>query len=343
MELKVSIVVCTFNQLERLEKCIDSLLDQTASHDICEIIIVNDGSSDDTESYINYIKEVEDNIIYIVHDKNLGLCTSRNDGIKIAHGTILISSDSDIILDRYFVEKHIKYHKQYVNEHIAVQGNISLAPEFLNGSNFANYVQSRNLGFRSHKDKISLNYSNLPPRYFMGGLSSTRRSDLLKVGMYDPNLRYYGGKDGDMGFRLSQIGVRMIFGEEARALHFDNVSLPRYKTKVMENAREAHRYLFAKNHKFFEDTPLRFLQPINRSKDSLRLILMKFILKIILNPINVIICEQWAVLTDKYSLFYFSLLYKYLEAGWYRQGLLSKQKNIRKVVYNAGKDEESRS
>jgi len=89
---KISIIVPVYNTEQYLEKCLDSLVNQTFK-DI-EIIVVNDGSPDNSEKIIKSYCDKYTNIRYIKQE-NGGLSASRNKGVKQATGDYLMFLDSD--------------------------------------------------------------------------------------------------------------------------------------------------------------------------------------------------------------------------------------------------------
>ena len=82
---KISIILPVYNVEPYLRKCINSILDQTYTN--YELIIINDGSTDNSG---NIIKEYKDNRIIIVNQDNHGLSYSRNKGIELAKGKYII-------------------------------------------------------------------------------------------------------------------------------------------------------------------------------------------------------------------------------------------------------------
>lgn len=95
-KVKVSIIVPVYNVEEYLEDCLDSLCHQTLQ-DI-EIIIVNDGSTDNSEEIIrNY--EQKYHYVTIIEQQNQGLSAARNIGIKYARGKYIMFIDSDDFVD----------------------------------------------------------------------------------------------------------------------------------------------------------------------------------------------------------------------------------------------------
>ena len=90
--IKVSVIVPVYNVEKYLEKCLDSLASQTLKE--LEVIIVNDGSPDNSEKIIDkYVKKYQN--FYGYKKKNGGLSSARNYGIKYAKGEYIAFLDSD--------------------------------------------------------------------------------------------------------------------------------------------------------------------------------------------------------------------------------------------------------
>ena len=99
---KVSVIVPVYNVEKYIEKCLESLVNQTLK-DI-EIIIVNDGSKDKSEKIINKFLSKYKNIVY-VEKQNGGLSDARNYGMKYAKGEYIAFLDSDDYVDTTIYEK----------------------------------------------------------------------------------------------------------------------------------------------------------------------------------------------------------------------------------------------
>ena len=100
-EYKVSIIVPIYKVEKYLEKCIDSILNQTYKN--LEIILVDDGSPDKCPKICDdYAKK--DERIKVIHKKNGGLSDARNFGIDIATGDYISFIDSDDFISKDYVE-----------------------------------------------------------------------------------------------------------------------------------------------------------------------------------------------------------------------------------------------
>lgn len=90
--VKYSFIVPVYNTSKYLKKCLNSLASQTFKD--FEIIVVNDGSTDDSKSIISKYEKKYDNI-KVINQKNQGLSMARNNGVRGAKGKYLIFIDSD--------------------------------------------------------------------------------------------------------------------------------------------------------------------------------------------------------------------------------------------------------
>lgn len=100
--IKISIIVPVYNVERYLEKCIYSIINQTYTN--IEIILVNDGSIDNSLKICNKYKEYDSRII-VIDKPNGGLSDARNVGINRASGDYIMFVDSDDWIDLNIVEK----------------------------------------------------------------------------------------------------------------------------------------------------------------------------------------------------------------------------------------------
>lgn len=101
----ISIIMPIYNAENTLKRSVDSLINQTYKN--IEIILVNDGSEDNSgEICLNYKKS--DSRVKYVSQKNGGIAAARNHGLKIATGDYIAFLDADDYLDVSFCEKMLK-------------------------------------------------------------------------------------------------------------------------------------------------------------------------------------------------------------------------------------------
>jgi glycosyltransferase involved in cell wall biosynthesis len=90
---EVSVIIPTYNRAHLIGRAIKSVLNQT--YQDFEIIVVDDGSTDNTEEVVNKFCKKYKNIKYIFHKKNKGEATARNTGIMSSKGQYIAFQDSD--------------------------------------------------------------------------------------------------------------------------------------------------------------------------------------------------------------------------------------------------------
>lgn len=105
MNILVSVIIPVYNAEKHIGSCIESIQNQTYKH--MEIIIVNDGSTDNSGTICDCIAE-KDTRIKVYHTPNSGVAAARNWGIRRAHGEIIAFSDSDDLYETDFLEKSMK-------------------------------------------------------------------------------------------------------------------------------------------------------------------------------------------------------------------------------------------
>lgn len=99
---KVSIILPIYNVEKYLEKCVNSVINQTYQN--IEIILVDDGSKDSSGRICDELVE-SDNRIKVIHKKNGGLASARNAGYEMATGEYIMYIDSDDVIKNDIAEK----------------------------------------------------------------------------------------------------------------------------------------------------------------------------------------------------------------------------------------------
>ena len=312
MCLELSVIVPTYNRCRRLEECLTALVEQEVGCDL-EIIVVDDCSSDETPGVGGKFSARHGSVKYVRNAGNLGRCYTRNRGIKMARGRTIVMIDDDVIAERGCLKAHLAIQSDYRGERIAVMGNVTYCSDCIRGSNIARYVQSRYLGARRGN---GIDRCDLRPTHFGTLNCSFQREDAIKVGLLDERFRYYGGEDVDFAFRLRRDGVRLVFSYDAKAEHYDTITVRRYKEKICQLARNGLKISANESPEILSASGYRFLVPYNSRIDSVLLGVAKFFVPFIVNRRLVRAAERFALWSDAKPHLYFKWLYYYLIAGW---------------------------
>ena len=108
----VSVVISARNEAENIESCLLSILDQSYPNDLFEIILVNDRSSDNTAELARKMDTIDKRITVIdiesvppgIHPKKHALTV----GVSSSIGEIIIETDADVLVERYWIEKTVE-------------------------------------------------------------------------------------------------------------------------------------------------------------------------------------------------------------------------------------------
>ena len=92
--MKFSVVIPAYNIVNYLQECVESVTSQMTEYDF-EIVLVNDGSTDNTPLLAQELKDKYPHLIQLVNKKNGGLSSARNAGIRVAKGEYIIFLDGD--------------------------------------------------------------------------------------------------------------------------------------------------------------------------------------------------------------------------------------------------------
>lgn len=107
--MKISVIVTVYNYEKFIKETIESIINQTKFDLIKEIIVVNDGSTDNSINVINKYKDK----VRIISKQNGGQLSAFNEGFKYATGDIIHFIDADDVLYSNFYEKIINYFNTY--------------------------------------------------------------------------------------------------------------------------------------------------------------------------------------------------------------------------------------
>lgn len=118
-KVDVSIIVCAYNAASTIDRCLNSLLAQKTNASF-EIIVVNDGSTDDTKEHLDQFNHSEK--ILLINKKNTGASDSRNIALTRVHSTYVTFVDSDDYVDSDYLETLYDQYEKYPDIDLAISG-----------------------------------------------------------------------------------------------------------------------------------------------------------------------------------------------------------------------------
>ena len=207
----VSVVIPTLNRADMLATTIDRIERQTISRDIYEVLVINNNSSDNTQSMLNQKAATYPNLRAFTQLKP-GAAATRNVGIREASGDFVLFIDDDIFAEPDLIESHLKYHRE--NHGASIIGTV-VSPWEKESDPFLRYLRDKGI-FNPYS--IACN-KPLDFSYYHTGNASTSRKVLNEVGGFNEEFFVYGMEDIELGYRLEQQGSRMTHGPAATARH----------------------------------------------------------------------------------------------------------------------------
>lgn len=238
-----SLVVSTYNASAFLRLCLQSILRQTALP--YEVIIADDGSTDDTPSVIESFKAKAPFPVIHVWQKNEGfrLAQMRNKAFAKVSTDYIVQIDGDIILHPKFTSDHLYLReKNYfvtgsrvllspeTTKHLVEDNSIGASSYVLNGENHFNSLRSRPLSLflsRLYKQKGGSKY------YVKGCNMAFWKDDIIRVNGYNEDFVGWGQEDSEIAIRLMNSGIKKKFLKMGGvAYHLYHPFAPRDKEKA---------------------------------------------------------------------------------------------------------------
>lgn len=214
MDIKLSVVIPLFNKEKSISRAIDSVFKQTFKN--FELIIVNDGSTDNS---LYFVEKIKDERIKIINKKNGGVSSARNVGIENAHTEWICFLDAD----DYWTPNHL----EVIND---------LRCKYPYAQLYSTVTQENSeKGLRYIQNSLPDNFEGYVNNYFFLAIKGTlftsssvcvKKASFEAVGLFDTSLKH--GEDLDMWFRLmkqytaviKKIGTSVydLFGENRAML-----------------------------------------------------------------------------------------------------------------------------
>jgi glycosyltransferase involved in cell wall biosynthesis len=196
----VSVILATYNRKDQLRECLDSLLGQNYPVAEYEVIVVNDGSTDGTEAFLeDYSKR--NSILRFFSQTNSGPAVARNLGIEKSRGDIICFTDDDCIADKYWIYNLVTL---FTGERIGGVGGKLIQ--------YTSKTLTEKYGNRFDQKKRS-------KEYLLAGNAAYMRDVLELVGGFDGNLRSF--EDLDLGIRVKAKGYELLYTDNAIVTHRD--------------------------------------------------------------------------------------------------------------------------
>ncbi|MBP7670972.1 glycosyltransferase family 2 protein [Candidatus Gracilibacteria bacterium] len=232
--MEISVVIPTHNRAAVLEECLKRLLAQKGVE--FEVIVVDDGSTDETEEVANGFESVR----YVKQQKSQQ-GVARNLGVSLAKGEIILFIGDDIWLEEGALAWHLRRHRENAAANVAVLGFSTWSPElaindymlFLEKSGWQFGYGFLNPGFVEAKE---------PYKFFYTSNISLKKS-LTEKEKFNENFKEYGWEDIELGYRLwKNRDLKLFYEPKAKGWHYHLLTEEDLERKMRAVGRSAREF-----------------------------------------------------------------------------------------------------
>lgn len=262
----ISVIIPTYNRSDKILNILDALEQQTFKD--FEVVISNDGSTDDTADVIERTQSDYSYKIILLNNPNGGRAVARNRGVAEASGEILVFYDDDVRPNTNSLKLHNRFHEEYESA-------------ILNGP--ALYDMKRICGdFQRFRAKMEMSwYEKLsqPVRKDRGGLVGANKSMpkqlFIEIGGFDERLT--DSEDFEFSFRARHVHKVPIYMDyRAWVYHDDYKDFPAYISRRL-SANSSSKRLVKLFPEILEHYPDKFVfQPKRWKKPLFKFFQAKF-------------------------------------------------------------------
>jgi GT2 family glycosyltransferase len=215
----ISVVIPTHDRLPCLRRCLDALAAQRFPPDRMEVIVVADGCSDGTESAVPMVAVPF--TLRVIAQPAAGAAAARNAGAADARGRLLLFLDDDVIATPELVSAHVQAH--------AERGDCAaVGPYLIQDVSAQDFLLERLAAFWQRTfDAMSRPGHRFTYRDVLSGNLSMPRLLFTSVGGFDASFERCGTEDYELGIRLLESNVPVVFVGDARARHLETTDLAR--------------------------------------------------------------------------------------------------------------------
>ncbi len=230
--IQFSVIIPTFNRVDDLTRCLESLVKQQIDHTTYEVIVVNDGGAGEVEKKLKDFRLYLGDRVHYIYQEQSGPAAARNRALDRVQGEIIFILNDDVILEQGYIAAHLRAHQRQPRH--AVRGNTRWHPEVIT-SPFMHWISQNLFFYYLIEDPMDIGYE-----YFHTlDLSIHRR--WFDEDRFDEQFKHASLEDTELAMRLIKKGLKLQFAPDAFSYHYHHYTLSGYLEKIKITAQSARR------------------------------------------------------------------------------------------------------
>ncbi len=241
-EIAVSIIIPVFNKVELTQNCLSALYKNTPINIGFEVLIINNGSTDGSERYLEFAKLIFNNLSVITNSENIGFAKANNQAAEIAKGKYLLLLNNDTEPLKYWLKSLIKIME---NDHsVGAVGAKLLFPDktlqhagvvIIDKKGIDEPLIATHLYYKQPYDLADANKIKTF-QVLTAACLLIRREVFDEVGGLDEGF-WNGYEDVDFCHKLFNNGWKLVYQPESVLIHYESQSGAERFSKVPENIK----------------------------------------------------------------------------------------------------------
>ena len=294
----LSVVIPTYNRKKVLAKALEAYLVQSSPQLIHELLVVDDGSTDGTESLVRDFSQRAPFPIRYTWQSNKGGGSARNVGIREARSEIILFTDDDVAPQRDLVAQHMEWHRRTPQPGAAVLGYVTWAPE-VKATPFMRWYGEDGALFRYR----SLRGRREADCHFFYTCNLSLKTEFLRTcGQFDEEFDSPGYEDLELGYRLDKAGMKLFYNSAAIGYHYQHFSFEQACQKRRGNRAAALTF-------FRKEAGQQLLQQVRKRRSDAKYAVMKGMATAaatVLSPVRRLLDSSFPLPGFVYHLFYWN-------------------------------------
>jgi GT2 family glycosyltransferase len=252
-----SISLCSRGRPRRLLRCLEHLQRQQGAVSF-EVLLVVDAPEEELQEALRRLQPTIP--VHLLTRTDGSLASARNAGLERARGRFVLFINDDTLAQPDLLQQHLRGHTSHSDE-VCVLGSFDRLPE-LRTRALARAIEVLGCEFPYAGMQAGQTYDW--NRFWTANVSLSRQR-VLEVGGFDESYAGYGCEDTDLGLRLTQRGVAVLYHPDAKALHDHPMDLTALRARQLQVAR-AYTHFFVKNPTAFAHPDWAWVATLHREQ-----------------------------------------------------------------------------